>query len=438
MGVTGLRSSSSSSLPGVSSSSTSSRSAAGARSRQQRWCLAVTFLLCVAIAVLSKYESLVRDGKLIHHKGEVISKFDDLVTYPLHPKIERLDHRDHYYLIPPSSSPPTNDINHDKNHNETSSTTTQIQTENCKGVLIYFHSCQQTGLELFHLPEHRIVALDALQRGFAVFAPTSRDRRSGCYTSEDVETIPVLVEEWLTNHMLQYVPRIAIGDSSGGSFLSFVWKELNLNSVALYNTPVTYEWDLTLPTVIVTMQLDEVITTKANEYTKMLQNMNISTQLFKVKPRPFTISLCSARFPEWASSSSTLSTSSSLSSSSSSQTDFCVQALKMIRKEYPHLLDSYGYIKDNAHPLRQNDQWISLLDKLDSSFNQRSNVGIKDGVQSFSSSPYDTSKAGNGRSWFSTVIEEEMRTLAGFHAMTCEWHSEVLNFLTTNTDTKTP
>lgn len=411
--------------------------------RQNRCFFALTLILAVAVVVLVKYQHTIQNGKLLRKKSGVVSKSDDYgaVTYPLHPNVVSLDHRNHYYLFPTISS---------KYNNETSSAAQSesptridgggrvednVQTharKNVKGVLLYFHSCQQTGLELFHLPEHRIIASVALKRGLLVFAPTSRDRRSGCFTSEDVETLPRLIDDWLKSQYLQYLPRIAIADSSGGSFLSFVWKEMDIKSVGLYNTPVTYEFDMSLPTAIVTMQSDEVVTNKAFAYTSMLLNMNISTKLFKVNPRPFTPALCSARFPELAASSPSSTPSSS--SSSSFKTGFCDQVFRTIQKDYSHLLDNFGYVKDGTHSVRRNEQWSSLLDNIDRSF-QNSNVGTKDGVQSFSS-PYDTSKAGNGRTWFSTVLEHEIRTCQGFHAMTADFIVEVLHFLTSNIDTQ--
>mmetsp|Transcript_34598 Transcript_34598/g.83591 ORF Transcript_34598/g.83591 Transcript_34598/m.83591 type:complete len:459 (-) Transcript_34598:1156-2532(-) len=409
------------------SSTRSTSSSTTTISRQQyRRCLVVSIVLVVAIIILARYENLLQDGKLLHKRGAIkISKFDDDLerttpTYPLHPNIVRLDHRNHYYLFPSKTNTTSQQEINDENGQEEEDETTRTKFE---GVLLYLHSCHQTGLEFFHLPEQRIIAAKALERGLVVFAPTSRDRRSGCFTSEDVETLPRLIDDWLTSQYLQYLPRMAIADSSSGSFLSFVWKELDVRSVALYNTPVTYEWDLSLPTAIVTMQRDEVITTKAYEYTTMLQGMNISTKLFKINPRPFTQSLCAARFPELTVSSS---------SSSSIKTDLCDQVFRMLHKDYSRLLDSYGFIKDSTRSIRGSDQWSSLLDGIDASF-QQSYAGTKDGVQSVSS-PYDTAKTGNGKPWFSTVLEHELRTCQGFHSMTAEWHSDVLQFLMANKD----
>lgn len=331
-----------------------------------------------AVALMTRYADLIQ--RTAHGQGEVISKFDDLVTLPLHPQSDRLHHLDHYFLLPPLN-------------------------QTTLGVLIYFHSCHQSGLEFFHLPEHRILALDALQRGLGVFAPTSTDRRSGCFTSKDVDSIPRLVDEWLEKHELKDLPRMAIGDSSGGIFLSFVWKDLDLLSMALYNTPLTDEWDLSLPTAVVMMALDDPIATKAIEHTAMLKQMNVSTQLFRVAPRPFVAALCTTRFPELP-------------------IDYCEQIFQTIRKSYSSLLDSSGFIKGKTKPPW--DQWSSLLRKLDSSFQQRSHVNDPP--------RYDTARAGNGKSWLWAIIEQEIRSCQGYHAMTSEWHTEVINFLLINAE----
>jgi hypothetical protein len=46
-----------------------------------------------------------------------------------------------------------------------------------------------------------------------------------------------------------------------------------------------------------------------------------------------------------------------------------------------------------------------------------------------SSVVYDTTKAGNGHSWLWAVIEQEVQTCQAYHAMTADFHEEILQFV---------
>ncbi|KAL3905378.1 MAG: hypothetical protein SGARI_004492 [Bacillariaceae sp.] len=180
------------------------------------------------LVITNVYPQFIRQHT--HSKGGIVAKVDDsIITLPLHPKVDKMQGLNHYYLLPSVNN-------------------TAIPP---RGVLVYLHSCHQSGLEVFHLPESRIIIKSALEKGFAVFAPSSFHRESGCYTELDLDYLPRIVEDWTTNHNLYTLPRVGMGESSGASFLFFVYKELELQSLAAYNTPQIFpddEWETAIPT----------------------------------------------------------------------------------------------------------------------------------------------------------------------------------------------
>ena len=46
--------------------------------------------------------------------------------------------------------------------------------------------------------------------------------------------------------------------------------------------------------------------------------------------------------------------------------------------------------------------------------------------------PYDTNRAGIGHSWLWAVVQQEIQSCQGYHAMTAEYHEEILQFLFKN------
>jgi hypothetical protein len=328
-----------------------------------------------------------------HSDGDIVAKRDEkIVTLPLHPLKEKQQGLEHFYLLPSYLWP----TKASQNNNSTSFTSkTPI-----KGVLIYLHACQQSGLDVFHLPESRIVVYDALQKGLAVLAPTSSDRETKCFSYRDLESLPLIVEDWTKNHNLQYLPRMGMGDSSGGSFLFFVYKELLLQSMAVYNTPQMFlpdEWDTAIPTALLTMPLDDPVASRMYTHYQRLQLHNVSTQLFKVSPRPFTDSLCSSRFPEWP-------------------LEFCQQ---LFSSPDTFLFNADGFAQGSV---QQSSLWTKFFENVEAKYKGYFQKDVK--------RTYDSPKAGNGHSWVWAVVEQEVQTCQGYHAMSADFHDEILQFLT--------
>jgi hypothetical protein len=349
----------------------------GNLSAAQRFaCFCVGFF-CIALLTMTQYPQVI--DSYTHIRGDIEAKLDaGFVTIPLMPQRDTIQGVEHYYLLPPKDK-----------HNK-----------KVKGILIFLHSCKRSGLEFFHLPEDRIIAYDALHRGLAVLAPTSQHRESGCFTQLDIEWIDQVVEEWAALHHLEKAPRMGMAVSSGASFLIFIYKSLKLKSMAVYNSPQSFpsadlDEGLAIPTVFVTMPLDEALAKEMETNYDQLLNANIPTQLYKVTPHPFTPALCLARFPEMIPKD-------------------CDTIFEVIQRDFPHLLDAYGFVKESM----KLGQWQQLFAKL----------GLDDYQNDFSYYQDDT--AHSGHSWQWAVVEQEVRTCEGFHAMTAEHHSSVLDFLT--------
>jgi len=330
-------------------------------------------VLFLCVAAFSK--RIYQDSIQAHEKskGDVVAKPDDLITLPLNPKSENIQGVDHYYMLP------------------------QVKA---KGVLIFLHSCKQSGLEFFHLPEDRIVAYDALNKGLAVFAPTSKDRESGCFTEIDVGWIDKVVDEWAANHELAFSPRIGMSVSSGSSLMFYAYKALKLKSMAVYNTPQSFhkeslEKGLAIPTAYITMPLDEIISSQMKKNFDRLSSAKVSTRLFEVHPHPFTPSLCLTRFPEIVPKD-------------------CEEIFRFAHKNFPRLFNGDDFL--NVKESMASSRWQKLLTKVELNYELNETY-------------YQKSQAASGHSWLWAIIEEEARSSQGFHAMTAEHHSSILNFL---------
>ena len=372
-----------------------------ASSTRLTWFMRSVFL-CFAIAglLIVRYPSFIQHNT--HSEGDIVVKLDDIITPPLTPERKRLQGLDHYYMFPP-------------------------QNVTTKGILIYLHSCQQSGLEFFILPEHRIIAHDALQKGMIVFSPTSYNRKSGCFTSEDYFNsgyLEKVVHQFISHHKLDRLPRVGMGDSSGGEFLSFVHEALKLESMAIYNSPQGFvvtnenEKEDVIPTVYLTMSSDGSISTRLNANKKKLREMNISTYLYKVTPRPFTDSLCAARLPELP-------------------LEFCEQIFRTIKKHFTNLLDVDGFVVEGDVKAVQ---WQRCFKKLESDYRTivssssttDNPIFYGNNKESSTSASASTTTSAQYKSWLRVILEQEIQSCHGFHAMTAQFHDEILKFLMSN------
>ena len=357
-----------------------------------------------------------------------------------------------------------------------------------KGILIFLHSCKRSGLDFFYLPEERRIAYDALSKGLAVLGLTSQHRDSGCWTQPDVGWIGNVVDEWIETHGLEEenryfhdsndgdeneydndgfdaastitspsvgIPRIGVAVSSAASFLFFVYQSLQLRSMAIINSPQSYdvseiESKLAIPTVYVSMPHDANIAKQMQTNYESLVKGEIPTQLYKVRPIPFTYDLCLGRLPELGEA-------------------LCSKLITTIQNDFPSLLDADGFIKEDIKPssfLDQSNVWYQLFQSVGldedgnisnrgiNNHNRRHNYRIlrkrtrTKGIgttknlvpNDYVSDNYDskdghkdeyylTKTAHTGHSWLWAAAQEEISTCYAYHAMTAEHHGIVLEFL---------
>ena len=303
-----------------------------------------------------------------------MAKTDELATGPLQPRKELISREYHYYMLP--KAPYLKPV----------------------GVLIVLHSCRRSGLEFFHLPEDRIIAQDALEKGLAVFSLTSQDRASGCFTKKDLSWASRVVDEWTMLHMLDKLPRFGLAASSGASFLFFIYNQLKLTSMAVYNTPQSFlpndfKEESMIPTAYVTMPLDKPMNRQIRKNYEELVHAGIASQLFRVSRRPFTRALCETRVPELDSKE-------------------CNKIFDTLEKDHSKLLDKDGFIAQDW----TSGQWQGLFSALELD-SKTKNL------------PYLTPQASSGHSWIWEAMGQEVRTCQAYHGMTSEHHSSILDFL---------
>ena len=451
-------------------------------SRRIVWLMCcILFCFLIAGILIIRYPSFIRHNTHNAIAGEIVVKLDpnNIITVPLQPKKETIFGIDHYYMFPSTPPPDPNiyananasasanasaNANANANANTNNNNVTTTIPIEPKGILIYLHSCKQSGIDFFTLPEHRIIAHDIIyNKGLVVFAPSSYNRQSGCFTTDDLKSknsnnmkgrysLQKVVEEFIRKHkqQLRKLPIVGMGDSSGGGFLFFVYGSLNLQSMAIYNSPqgyVTTNNDANfniinnynnnkimppIPTVFLTMSSDISISTKMENNTIMLQEMDIPTQLFKVTTgRPFTNSLCDGRFSELP-------------------YEFCQRIFEIIDKDCTssgsssshQFIDIDGYIID-GNDIKNSEQWQHCFEKiLDSSDYNYWLHTVSRGMPSSSSGggekEDETTMTMEQQSslWLRIILEKEIQTCYGYHAITAQYHDEILKFLMLNSNIK--
>ena len=364
------------SSPNASSSSLGS-SSTSTTTRQSRPACKTIFYICILflICILSISRFSLEIDTNTHQKGIIRAKLDnEFQSLPIRPQMELFESRQVYFKLPEKTTP--------------------------KGIFIYLHSCKQSGLEFFHLPEDRIIAYDALKRDLAVVAPTSQNRESGCWGQADLAWVGKSINEWAQKHNLSQLPRIGMAESSAGSFLFFAHDKFDLKSMAVYHTPQGFDKediqkDLTIPTAFVTMPADEPIYKRMEQNYEALKEADVATQLFKVAPHPYTERVCRDRMPE--------------------AKDHCRKFFRLVRKEHSSLMDVDGFIKEDL----KTGKWKPLFDQLHLG-DERSRAAVN---------AFFTPQTQTGKSWLQAGVEQEISACQAYHSMTSESHAAVLDFL---------
>ena len=308
------------------------------------------------------------------------SSTGELVTPPLVPRSTVIENTEVFFMMP---------------------------TTETRGVLIFFHGCNHAGgQDMFELPEDRIVALAALNRGLAVLTPTSENRKTGCWGHKDAEALEKnqVVDKWMASVGLSpAIPRMGMGASSGGAFLFSVHKSIGLASMASYVSGRGFS-DSELaagnvpPTMFVYMPKDWRTADKVEETYKALVKAGIPTEKMEVNPHAFTPELCARRLPEFGD--------------------------RRCRAFYRDILAQGNLVNDKDLTVMTSyhgGDWKAIMEKnkLDAGLDKSSKA--KKGMPSKMSF--------GGHTWMWASMEEEIAASFAVHEMTSEHRQKVLDFL---------
>ena len=303
----------------------------------------------------------------------------DLVTPPLIPRSAVIQDTEVFFLMP---------------------------TTVAKGVLIFFHGCNHAGgQDFFELPEDRIVALAALNRGLAVLAPTSINRKTGCWGHADANHLNEhqVVDKWMESVGLDAaLPRMGMGASSGGAFLFSVYQSLGLSSIAPYVSGRGFtESQLAAgnvpPTIFVHMAKDWHTADNVEESHAAMVKAGVAAEKVAIYPHGLTPELCSKRLPEFG--------------------DRRCQAFLRDVVAHVGLVDKTDYTVMASY---QSGDWKGVMEK------HKLDAGLKPDTKT--KGVASTTSFG-GHSWLWASVEEEIAASFGVHEMTAEHRQRVLDFL---------
>lgn len=352
-----------------------------------------TAVLLVFVLLSFRYELVARIPQLrasIYHQSYKSAK-GQTVTAPMTPKGMVLGPTELFYALP--SGP-------------------RVQ-----GVLLFFHGCHRTGQDLFRLPEDRVVAAAALNRNLAVLSITAMDSTTRCWSGRDAAHLSRnrVVDQWIDAMKLpSSLPRIAMGASSGGSFLFSIYRTLKIRSMASYisssgfdakelpNSPDPRRRNSSVPpTVFVHMVRDADTASYVHYHKDALEKAGVPTKVFGVQSHPLTEELCDQRLPEVGDRR-------------------CRLFVQTVSTDYPTLLEPETHTVLSPY----DDQWKNVLKESKFDDDLRHTVGTTP-VNKGEATPTATS----GHSWMWEAVQQEIETAYAQHEMTCEYHTEVLNFL---------
>lgn len=341
-------------------------------------CLVVGFLFYDKISYVASKHNL---------KGSQPTKSLEKLVLPLEAKGTVIDDTELFYMLPTSS---------------------------VVGILVFFHGCNHAGQDMFRLPEDRVVAKRALDRGLAVLSPTSSNRNTGCWSRHDIEQMQTnqVLEKFLEKvHLSAQLPRMGMGASSGGNILFTAHNAFSFRSIVSYIMPSgfsQFDWDHRselnpLPAVgYVHMPRDTKRAKKVPDIVSRLSQEDIAYKVWEVQPHPLTSKLCQQRIPELAGR--------------------CEAILNYVQETYPELMDhEYNilepytsgkwekvFVKSQLDPAK-----FAELKERASQQERGSLIGVQ-----FS-----------GHSWLWAALVEEIAVSYGKHEMTAEYAEEVLDFL---------
>jgi len=293
------------------------------------------------------------------------------------------------------------------------------------GILVFFHGCNHGGQDMFYLPEDRIVAKRALDRGLAVLSPTSMNRKSGCWSlKRDMEVLPDVLRIWLEEvNLSPNLPRMGMGASSGGAILFSAYRILGFRSMVSYIMATGFsksDWidfmddadddskkgkkDRLFPaTGYLHMPRDTKRAYQIPPLVTKLFKQHIPTKNWEVKPHPLSPQVCQHRIPELGGNRRS-----------------CREILNYIQTHHPDLLDEEYVVLE---PYKSGGKWEKAFRELQ----------LDDDPAKQTTKPNDTTNNNvlqfSGHSWLWAALVEEIAVSYGKHEMTAEHAKKVLDFL---------
>ncbi|XP_038684012.1 uncharacterized protein LOC119984234 isoform X2 [Tripterygium wilfordii] len=169
----------------------------------------------------------------------------------------------------------------------------------CNGRAVNFWDRSPSCPKCIGLPEERLLVLNALSRKFAVVTVSSAGR---CWTyGKELSIVRDIIRWWVAKNKLERLPLVALGASSGGSFVSVLATILQFSCITLMIAEGMFDqMDITKdypPTLFVHMPKDLYRQQKISEYRKVLRNKGIDVAEVECIQFPLTPSFLAERIP---------------------------------------------------------------------------------------------------------------------------------------------
>ncbi|CAL5406813.1 unnamed protein product [Camellia sinensis] len=178
-----------------------------------------------------------------------------------------------------------------------------------KAVLFLAHGCSGRAVNFWDkspkcpncigLPEERLIVLHALARKFAVLTISSAGT---CWSVEEERMIVKgIIEWWVEKYMLEKLPLVALGASSGGYFVSMLATDMRFSSITIMIAEgLFHQMDITKdypPTLFVHMPKDEARKQQIDANLRFLKEEGIDVAEVKCMEFPLSPNFLADRIP---------------------------------------------------------------------------------------------------------------------------------------------
>ncbi|XP_060175116.1 uncharacterized protein LOC132605646 [Lycium barbarum] len=178
-----------------------------------------------------------------------------------------------------------------------------------KAILFLAHGCDGKAANFWDkstkcpncvgLPEERLITLNALARKFAVIAVSSA---KPCWSfKEERLIVKDIIEWWIAKQKLQNLPRVALGASSGGYFVSILATDLKFSSITVMIIEGLYDQmeipESYPPTLFVHMPKDKSRMQKLERFMILLKGKGVDVAEVKCLEFPLFPNFFADRIP---------------------------------------------------------------------------------------------------------------------------------------------